>query len=543
MNKMASFLDSIFIHEENSKSIHNKFNQLHSYIQQTIELEKTVNHLSANQQIINIAEYVSLYEKITKIIIFFAKSKLKERDDYIKNMKLLMIKGFRIFEDTFYNILKRYNSTDNENEKKNSLHKLRNLAECMSDPTFDYQFTAKLVSERSESILLNLHNKKTSLSKKLNFNSEISDKNTSLPSQLMSELLIYIKEEKNYIFSILESCSNSIKVSVFSLIIEKPIQFIINLINEIPNKQISLGNFLNFIDFLNLWQAEGRTSFKLYIYSFSKDKYNDMLNCIQSTEKTCKDYLKTFTDQIELFNEKLENENILPLTNRILAFISKLVKFDDIYETEESILPQRTYEFINNYLKLLEHKSSVFEKTYSPLRWIFLINNTFFIYSKISSNDFLKDKYNAYNINSDNSHERLKDKIGEYIDHYINSCWGKNIDEMKNLKFETKEDKKTLKSIVKENIKKVFSSFNETASKHIKIQKQLKIVETSIEKVILEKSIDYLLGEYEKFNSEYNNYKALSEDNKINDKYIVYSSKDLEQEIRLFFSSHILLKK
>ena len=45
-----------------------------------------VIQLSTNQQIINVTEYVKVYEKICMIINYFNRSKLNEKESYIQNL-------------------------------------------------------------------------------------------------------------------------------------------------------------------------------------------------------------------------------------------------------------------------------------------------------------------------------------------------------------------------------------------------------------------------------------------------------------------------
>lgn len=80
---MASFLESISIHEENSKKISLKFNQLQNALKESIELEKLIYKMSANQQIINVQEYVQIHERVSKLIIFFSRTQLNDKDDFV----------------------------------------------------------------------------------------------------------------------------------------------------------------------------------------------------------------------------------------------------------------------------------------------------------------------------------------------------------------------------------------------------------------------------------------------------------------------------
>jgi hypothetical protein len=68
-----------------------------------------------------------------------------------------MYKGFKVYEETYYVILKRFDqlelTTSTENERLNLLNKLRSLAECMQDDYIGYDFTGRLIRERSEKIV------------------------------------------------------------------------------------------------------------------------------------------------------------------------------------------------------------------------------------------------------------------------------------------------------------------------------------------------------------------------------------------------------
>lgn len=69
-----------------------------------------------------------------------------------------MRKGFMVYEESFYMLLKRYdqlesNSTGVDNEKLNLLNKIRLLAECLENDLFHYNFTKKLIKDRSENII------------------------------------------------------------------------------------------------------------------------------------------------------------------------------------------------------------------------------------------------------------------------------------------------------------------------------------------------------------------------------------------------------
>lgn len=83
---MSGFLEAISIHEDNYKKISSKLATLESMLEETEEVELQLIQLTTNQQIINVTEYVKVYEKITKIINYFSKSKFTEKEDYINNL-------------------------------------------------------------------------------------------------------------------------------------------------------------------------------------------------------------------------------------------------------------------------------------------------------------------------------------------------------------------------------------------------------------------------------------------------------------------------
>jgi len=101
-----------------------------------------------------------------------------------------MITGFKVYEDTFYTILRRFDQLDEktpENEKLNLLNKIKSLSECLNNPIFDYNFTKKLVNDRSDKILQKFENIKVKLSK-TKFSS--SNEDFEIKSGLITNLLL-----------------------------------------------------------------------------------------------------------------------------------------------------------------------------------------------------------------------------------------------------------------------------------------------------------------------------------------------------------------
>ena len=84
-----------------------------------------------------------------------------------------MKRGFKVYEETFYIILKRFDQLEtkiviNENERLNLLSKIRSLAECLQNETFQYEFTSKLIQERSDKIRIKFDHIKINISKSIN---------------------------------------------------------------------------------------------------------------------------------------------------------------------------------------------------------------------------------------------------------------------------------------------------------------------------------------------------------------------------------------
>ena len=110
---------------------------------------------------------------------------------------------------------------------------------------------------------------------------------------------------------------------------------------------------------------------------------------------------------------------------------------------------------ISTLVNKLEHKSHHLEKKYPPLKYIFLINNIYFVLSKIKQPDLAKlvDK---------NLPNQLNEKIKEYTKSYLEATWKKATAHSFNEKeYKTvlvyENDGKTLKNAAREAIKKKFA--------------------------------------------------------------------------------------
>lgn len=113
-------------------------------------------------------------------------------------------------------------------------------------------------------------------------------------------------------------------------------------------------------------------------------------------------------------------------------------------------------EMIDILVERLEYKSHHLEKKYPPLKMIFLINNVFYIHSKISHKNFTEKHY----VDQDYCQE-LNLKIKKYIEEYLKLSWGAVIEDTFNDKESAiliKEcESQTLKNTTRETIKRKFA--------------------------------------------------------------------------------------
>lgn len=616
---MESFLEGISYHEENNLKILSRFNNLKTILNDTIIIEQKINKLSSNQQIINVSDYVDIYTNVKKIIRYFEISNLLNSQDYISNMIILMNKAFKTYEETFYSLLKKYNAilytqtnkvldinninnfknntnsdiikikntnddnisnfNDYNNDRKNILNKLQSLAVCLSDEGFDYPFTNKLITERSNNIIEKLEHIKINFSKKTNFSSDINEKHTSLLSILLISLVEYIIYEKEFISSIFDKCSSSLSKAILTILANKPIEFLIEYLNESNSKNFSNNNFFNLIDFINSWKEDCSLTiialFKSDINNKSS-KINSLINKINSIEEMCIEYIINFQYNIVHLTDKIENENIISSTSHVSQFISKIIKFNKVYKEFSDISNDASYNtnniissskinedffnktenkpitnfnvnnIINTYIKSLESKSLALEKSYAPLRWIFLINNVYYLYSRIKDNSELKNIYNSLDINNSESHENIYKKItDEYVSSYLNSCWKKTVIDIDKISIEYKnESSKLIKNSTKDFIKKIFINFYNIITTHSNIQRQIYIINKNIENLLINNNKKLLVDKYKKVLDVYSKLVKENTNNTISKKYIKYSSSnDFQVELELFFSCSITNKK
>ena len=542
--KLEDFLITINDHEINFKMLLKKFNNLKKILEESIEIENLISKLSTNQQIINISEYVNLYGRVREIINFFNNISLSDKDDFISNMKKLMFRGFKVYEESFYVILKRYDQLEstrsNENEKLNLLNKVRLLAECLQDELFSFDFTTKLITERSDKICEHLDSIKINLSK--NLNEDNYEKNCGMVTNLLIESEKIFCIEREYVLKILETCPQQLKDMVYSNIIEAPLEKIELNLKEIVNKHnksnIKNNDFYQNLDILNIWHEKINKAYKNLIENFNKGMFSNISNLIKMIEIFCFNYVGNFIKEINIFNEKIENENVLKICSDTVFFLTNLLMFEISYEYIKKEFEGSGKEFsaeiiIDNLIKKMEAKSTLLDKKYPPLKFIFLINNIYFIRSKIINKPFANYISKSYA-------DVLNNKIKNYIDGYLIASWGKadeiTFNEKDNLNSITfDQDGKTLKNSSKELLKKKFATFNDTMKINLKFQQHIQIIDNSLEKMLINANVEYIAQRYQDFYDKYNTLGFT----KFRNKYLLYSSSnDVIQDLKLYFMPH-----
>jgi hypothetical protein len=555
ISRLEEFLVFINDHEKNYKLIIKKFENLQKNIEDTIEIENLIAKLSSNQQTIDMSEYVNLYNRVKKIIKFFNELPLMDKEDYINNMKKLMYRGFKVYEESFYTILKRYDqlesSSNVENERLNLLNKIKNLARCLQDDEIKFDFTKTLIIDRSEKICLKFDD--ILINSHKNMSEENFTRNKGVVANLLIESVKIFTEERFYIFEIFDECEDRLKSQVYRSIMSHPMEKIIQNLKDLVNRHnksnIKKIDFYQNLDVLNIWHSTIHNSYKSLIQAYRSDIFENMSALIKLIEIFSFNYVNGFLKEINNFNEKIENENVLKICNDTIFFLSNLLNFDYAFEfikfefksnqSVSNIKGDFSAEmFIECLITKIETKATLLDKKYSPLKFIFLINNVYFIQSKIAQSPFNKfiSKYFTDSLNKN---------IRAYVEGYLKSCWGK-VDEVTfndrenqtAIAYET--DGKTLKNSSKEMIKKKFAIFNDTMKINMKFQQHIQIIDRSLENLLINENVNHIADRYEAF---YNTFNPTGF-TKFRNKYIVYSSKsDVIQDLKIYFMPDNIVNK
>ena len=384
LKKLDEFLKEINQHDKNYREIINKFNKLANYLQETITIEKIINQLSQNQQIINMAEYISIYNKVKEISKFFEESKLQDKNDYLNKLNNLMGRGFKEFEDLFYVLLKRYeqmksqqNNEKNNNEKLNLLNKIRKLSVCLQDEKIGFNFTSKFVTERKQKIKDKL-DEMVVFSKTLN--KQRYEKGTCELSKLLLESITIYENEEKYIKFIFSECESALHEKTLKEIMKQPLnQIIVLFVKLIGNHKkfdnslahsMPLEYFMN-LDISDLWIEKISNFYNSKVKNSNPEEYKSIITYIAKINKFCSKYIANFLNRVEILNdEKIENENLLNITTDTISFVSSLISYSNAYTylQQESNLDLSPKNFINILVNKIDEKSNILLKKYPPLK-------------------------------------------------------------------------------------------------------------------------------------------------------------------------------
>lgn len=544
LKKLDEFLHEINQHDKNYKEIIGKFNKLAEYLQETITIEKIINQLSSNQQVINMSEYISIYNKVKEIYKFFEESKLQDKNDFLNRLNSLMGRGFKEFEDLFYVLLKRYeqmksgqNNEKNNNEKINLLNKIRKLSLCLQDEKIGFNFTSKFVTERRQKIKDSI-DQMTVFSKTLN--KQRYQKGTSELSKLLVESMSIYQNEEKYIKFIFSECDSALHEKCLREIMKEPLNHIIFLFTKLVGNHKKYDNslahsmpleyFMN-LDIIDLWREKIFQFYNTKFKNTNQDEYNRIVTFISQINKFCSKYIANFLSKVEKLNdEKIENENILNITIDTISFITSLVIYHHAYTSlqEGSTSDLSPKNFINILVSKIEEKSNSLLKKYPPLKNILLINNFFYIHNKIGQDPLVHFFDKDYITN-------IKNIVNTNSKEYLKNTWRKSIEISFTEKDDIIYDKETneLKATSKELIKKKFNTFNDEMKLNLKIQQHIQIIDKNIEKSMVKNNISFITKKYQALLDKYKDIKF----SKNVDRIIIYKNVgQIAEELNTFFS-------
>ena len=554
LKKLEKFLNEINEHDKNYREIIKRLNKLAEYLQETINIEKIINQLSNNQQVINMQEYISIYNRVKAIYKFFEESKLHEKEDYLNKLNNMMSKGFKEFEELFYVLLKKYeqmklakNTEKNNNEKSKLLEKIRKLSVCLQDEKIGFNFTSKFVVERRQKIKDKLE-EVTLFSKTLN--KQKYEKGSSELIKLFIESISIYENEEKYIKFIFSECDKTLHEKILKEIMKQPLGQIITLFTKLISNHKRFDNslahsmpveYFKNLDVIDLWVQQISPFYNNKIKISNPEEYKNINEFISQIKKFCSIYIKNFLDKVEKLNdENIENENLLNITTDTIDFLSSLIMYNNAYSLIQQELKQNKENnnidlsprnFILILVEQLEEKSKILLKRYRPLKNILLINNYFYIHSKISKQP-LSEFFDK------NDLSKIKEKINLNSKEYLKNTWKKIAEITFNDKNDIVYEKESneLKATSKELIKKRFITFNEEMKINLKVQQHIQIIDKNIEMLMIKNNISYVTKRYQIVLDRYKNINF----SKNVDKIILYKNiEQIEQELRTYFSIHM----
>ena len=549
LKKLEKFLNEINEHDKNYREIIKRLNKLGEYLQETINIEKIISQLSNNQQVINMAEYISIYNRVKAIYKFFEESKFQEKEDYLNKLNTMMSKGFKEFEELFYVLLKKYeqmkslqNTEKNNNEKAQLLDKIRKLSVCLQDEKIGFNFTSKFVIDRRQKIKDKI-DETTLFSKTLN-KQKYEKGSSELIKLLIESIPIYENEEK-YIKFIFSECDKSLHEKILKEIMKQPLSQIITLFTKLISNHKRFDNslahsmpveYFKNLDVIDLWVQQISEFYYKKIKVINPDEFNTIVDYITRIQQYCIIYINNFLERVKILNdEKIENENLLNITTDTIEFLSALVLYNNAYlvlqqeiKKNNNSIDLSPRNFIYILVEQIEEKSKILLKKYPPLKNILLINNLFFIHNRISQQP-LSEYFDKNDIN------KIKEKINLNSKDYLKNTWRKIAEISFNDKNDIVYDKETneLKATSKELIKKRFTTFNEEMKINLKIQQHVQIIDPNIEKLMVKNNISYVCKRYQIILDRYKNINFTRNFDKI----VLYKNvQQVEQELKEYFT-------
>ena len=553
LKKLEKFLNEINEHDKNYREIIKRLNKLADYLQETINIEKIINQLSNNQQVINMAEYISIYNRVKAIYKFFEESKFHEKEDYLIKLNNMMSKGFKEFEELFYVLLKKYeqmksaqNTEKNNNEKLQLLEKLRKLSVCLQDEKIGFNFTSKFVLERRQKIKDKI-DELTLFSKTLN--KQKYEKGSCEIIKLFIESITIYENEEKYIKFIFSECEKTLHEKLLKEIMKQPLGQIITLFTKLIANHKRFDNslahsmpveYFKNLDIIDLWVQQISGFYNTKIKNSNPEEYKSIIEYISLIKRFCLIYMTNFLDKVKNLNdEKIENENLLNITTDTIDFLSALIMYNNAYsviqkelkekqEKQENIIDLTPRNFIIILIEQIEQKSNILLKKYRPLKNILLINNFFYIHNRICQHP-LSEFFDK------NDFSKLKEKINLNSKDYLKNTWKK----VAEITFSDKNDivyekeSNELKATSKELIKKRFITFNEEMKINLKIQQHIQIIDKNIEMSMVKNNISYVCKRYQVILDKYKNINF----SRNIDKFILYKNvQQIEQELKTYFS-------
>lgn len=148
------------------------------------------------------------------------------------------------------------------------------------------------------------------------------EKNSGVITNIMIESDKLFAKEKEYIYTIFDSCSPFMKKNTYVDIIREPVNIIINNLRDmiVKHRKESLKriDFFNIFDIINIWYLSINNSYKTYIEDFERTLFGEVTNCIRLIEGFAFTFLENFIKEINCTAEKPENENVMNINNQVI---------------------------------------------------------------------------------------------------------------------------------------------------------------------------------------------------------------------------------